>query len=281
MNVAIFKKNETEYFNWLKGNPNGYVVNTKSHIARSYMALHLAKCSSISKYKKNASPDAFTGKGYIKICADDVNKLLVWIKQNGGDGFTEICSKCSPPFNVKTSDLEEISDKLLPSSEEELLEDIAELERLNASPTERLALVNARIGQGRFRADVTVVWNNGEACGLTGLAVPEMLVASHIKPWRDSTDTERLDPINGLLLAAHVDKLFDRHLLSFENRDSRYWCVLHPRIRHQLSAMALLGKELLLTDRLTEDEAGRFASYMKIHHDRFIGNIANAQLKTD
>jgi len=47
-------------------------------------------------------------------------------------------------------------------------------------------------------------------CAVTGLAVPELLRASHIKPWADcETDAERLDVYNGFLLAPHLDAAFD------------------------------------------------------------------------
>ena len=50
----------------------------------------------------------------------------------------------------------------------------------------------------------------GARCAITGLAVPELLRASHIKPWAVcNTDAERLDVFNGLLLAAHLDAAFD------------------------------------------------------------------------
>src|SRR5256885_16576834 len=52
-------------------------------------------------------------------------------------------------------------------------------------------------------------------CRLTGVSDTRLLVASHIKPWKDSTNQERLDGHNGLLLSPHVDRLFDRHLISF------------------------------------------------------------------
>ena len=44
-----------------------------------------------------------------------------------------------------------------------------------------------------------------------------MLRASHIKPWSECTNRERLDPLNGLLLVAHIDALFDSGLISFES----------------------------------------------------------------
>jgi predicted restriction endonuclease len=52
-------------------------------------------------------------------------------------------------------------------------------------------------------------------CVLTGIDRRELLRASHIKPWSVSSDAERRDPFNGLLLAVHVDALFDHALISF------------------------------------------------------------------
>ncbi len=53
------------------------------------------------------------------------------------------------------------------------------------------------------------------ACRVTGLERQQLLVASHIKPWRDCDNSERLSGANGLLLSPYVDKLFDRHWISF------------------------------------------------------------------
>jgi HNH endonuclease len=49
------------------------------------------------------------------------------------------------------------------------------------------------------------------------LTTRELLRASHIKPWATSSDRERLDPENGLLLSAHLDVLFDSFLISFSD----------------------------------------------------------------
>lgn len=81
--------------------------------------------------------------------------------------------------------------------------------------TETERLQAARIGQGDFRSALVVAWNG--TCPLAGVDHLALLRASHIKPWRSSTNAERLDPFNGLLLAVHVDALFDRGLISFED----------------------------------------------------------------
>jgi HNH endonuclease len=81
------------------------------------------------------------------------------------------------------------------------------------SETTRRTLIDARLGQGQFRADLERRWKG--LCAVTGCGISAMLRASHIKPWSESTNHERLDPANGLLLAAHVDALFDSKLISF------------------------------------------------------------------
>ncbi|MFM2161324.1 MAG: hypothetical protein RLZZ383_836 [Pseudomonadota bacterium] len=80
--------------------------------------------------------------------------------------------------------------------------------------TEAERLVVERRGQDLFRTVLMTLWRG--RCAITGLAVPELLRASHAKPWKDATDEERLDVYNGLLLAAHLDAAFDAGLLAVE-----------------------------------------------------------------
>lgn len=80
------------------------------------------------------------------------------------------------------------------------------------SATEREATVRQRIGQNLFREGLMALW--GGRCAITGLDAPELLRASHAKPWADSNDVERLDVYNGLLLAAHWDAAFDAGLVT-------------------------------------------------------------------
>src|SRR5687768_3620514 len=77
------------------------------------------------------------------------------------------------------------------------------------------AIIQARVGQGRFRANVQGV---ERACRVTKAERLEHLVASHTKPWRDSTNEERLDGENGLLLTPTIDHLFDKGFISFESK---------------------------------------------------------------
>ncbi len=80
--------------------------------------------------------------------------------------------------------------------------------------TEAERLVVQRVGQGLFRNALLDFWQ-GQCC-VTGLDVPELLRASHIRPWaKCETDEQRLDVFNGLLLAPHLDALFDGGWVSF------------------------------------------------------------------
>lgn len=91
------------------------------------------------------------------------------------------------------------------------IEDAAS-ELAGLSETERTAIVRARIGQGPFRKELERYWRT---CAVTGTATRAALRASHIKPWRKSDNSERLDPFNGLLLIANLDALFDKGLITF------------------------------------------------------------------
>ena len=81
--------------------------------------------------------------------------------------------------------------------------------------TERKGLVTSRVGQGAYRKGIIHRWEY--KCAVTGFDKLDVLIASHIVPWANSTDMERLDIHNGILLSPTYDALFDRSLISFEN----------------------------------------------------------------
>jgi hypothetical protein len=85
-------------------------------------------------------------------------------------------------------------------------------ERTDIGPTVKSQLVNARRGQGVFKANVRLYESR---CRVTGVDDLSHLRASHIKPWSMSDDAEKLSGSNGLLLAPHIDHLFDKGYISF------------------------------------------------------------------
>ena len=105
--------------------------------------------------------------------------------------------------------------------------------------TEKRALITARRGQGTFRQNV---WRREKICRVTRVDRPEHLIASHIKPWRESDNHERLFGGNGLLLTPTIDHLFDRGFISFENHGE---LLLSP-VAHEDS----LKKMGIITDRV-------------------------------
>lgn len=96
---------------------------------------------------------------------------------------------------------------------DELLQEFERKTRALPRATEAERLVVQRVGQDVFREGLLDFWEG--RCAITGLAVPELLRASHIKPWADcENDHERLDVWNGLLLAPQLDAVFDRGFLT-------------------------------------------------------------------
>jgi putative restriction endonuclease len=80
--------------------------------------------------------------------------------------------------------------------------------------TDREAIIRARRGQGLFKQRVMEIKRR---CRITAVENPIHLVASHCKPWRDSSNDERLNGENGLLLTPSIDHLFDRGFIGFED----------------------------------------------------------------
>jgi putative restriction endonuclease len=123
-------------------------------------------------------------------------------------------------------------------------------ENLQLPETEKQALIKARRGQGLFRQRVAHI---ERFCRVTHVDQPEHLIASHIKPWRESDNRERLSEVNGLLLTPTIDHLFDRGFISFENGGE----LLVSPVAHEGS----LNKMGIITDRVIN--VGDFAEPQK------------------
>lgn len=80
--------------------------------------------------------------------------------------------------------------------------------------TEREGLVTSRVGQGAYRKSILHRWTY--KCAASGFNDTRVLIASHILPWKNATDEQRLDVDNGILLSPDYDALFDKHLISFD-----------------------------------------------------------------
>ena len=129
----------------------------------------------------------------------------------------------------------------------------------NSYTTERIGLVTSRVGQGAYRKSIIHRWKY--QCAVTKFDDTRMLIASHIVPWKDSTDKERLDVDNGILLSPAYDALFDRHLITFDEKGK---IVLSSQIlKESFLKIGVTGSEKL--DRIHNGVKG----YLSIHQDEF------------
>jgi putative restriction endonuclease len=109
--------------------------------------------------------------------------------------------------------MERLEQDLGPELADEAVEETIH-QRTDIGPREKARLVSARRGQGIYRDNLEQI---EKRCRVTGIADGRYLQASHIKPWCKSDDREKIDGYNGLLLAPHVDLLFDRGWISFSD----------------------------------------------------------------
>ncbi|MBD2428133.1 HNH endonuclease [Phormidium sp. FACHB-1136] len=150
------------------------------------------------------------------------------------------------------SRLEDLMDFIQPDLNTETLNNLLLDPKL--SKTEREAIVKSRVGQGKFRDDLEEYWES--KCAVTGLSITAILRASHIKPWRDSNNHERLDSFNGLLLAPNLDSLFDKFLISFDEQGK---IMISPKITDESIRLLGINTEMML--RTFESEHQEYLAY--------------------
>ncbi len=132
----------------------------------------------------NNTRDKYTSDSAISDIKSALNKYLAFVNSESS-------------FSKTTNDLESIlGDNLQTSKKQE---------------------IEARLGQGKYRKELIKIWN---MCSITKYQKIDFLIASHIKPWRVSKDSEKIDPYNGLLLLPNLDKLFDKGYISFSSEGS-------------------------------------------------------------
>jgi hypothetical protein len=142
---------------------------------------------------------------------------------------------------------------------EAMIDDVVKIEGSDDTLTEKATLINARLGQGKFRKHLDMLWNG--SCAVTGSNVREVLRASHIKPWREcENNIERLDPDNGLLLCAHLDALFDKALISFSETGEML-------VSQNIAEIEI--KRLGLNGNLRRRPSDGQKRYLAIHRKRF------------
>jgi len=127
--------------------------------------------------------------------------------------------------------------------------------------TERRGLVTSRVGQGWYRQEILKKWGN--KCSITGCSITDILISSHIKGCFECNEDERLDVDNGILLSPHIDSLFDKHLISFEDDGS---IIISDKVSKE--DLVILGVSNSI--RLKVDDGMK--KYLKHHRNRFYKN---------
>ena len=122
--------------------------------------------------------------------------------------------------------------------------------------TERISIIQSRLGQGTFRSSLIRYW---QGCSISNCALAPILIASHIKPWCASDNQQRLDVYNGLLLLPNYDKLFDKGYISFDAKGNLITSHLLSK-----ETKVLLGLDEGLSLRKLET---KHIEYLKYHNE--------------
>ena len=134
--------------------------------------------------------------------------------------------------------------------------------RTDINTTEKYQLVRSRVGQGQYRSNLE---RHETGCRISGITDGKFLTASHVKPWAKSTDFEKLDGNNGLLLSPHIDRLFDRGYISFEDSGQLMFSPLLPSDVIDAWALSKPAVEKPLSRKQS--------SYMSFHRSEIYRNI--------
>lgn len=193
------------------------------------------------------SPVQANGNGnqgiYLAAIPDELGELLITLLRMEAD----------PVFAAPLPEI--------PVPDESLLSDLRQIENAASIPeTQRIQLAKARIGQGLFRKRVMLV---DPRCRVTGVEDPRLLIASHIKPWKNSSNEERINGYNGIMLSPHIDALFDAHLISFEDDGAM---LVHPTLPEDV-----LNRWALRRDTRVEKFQPAQAKFLDHHRHIYAG----------
>lgn len=163
--------------------------------------------------------------------------------QNNGNGnqacYLAIISQALGQRLLQLCHADDILDEV---QNTEVVNDIENINRSNnIDETEKKRLIDARIGQGDFRKRVLKLYPK---CPVTDISLTCVLRASHIRPWRKSNNKERLDAFNGIMLAAHVDALFDKGYISFTDDGS---ILISQLLKYEIENIGIdINKRILI-----------------------------------
>jgi putative restriction endonuclease len=148
----------------------------------------------------------------------------------GRKGATNIGKLDKEIFNEFTSNFDEMffDSEILLSKKTEIetpFIDVSDLIDENKKGEFKIRETKVRVNQDYFRT--LVLSNYSNICSITGIKIPELLIASHIKPW-SKDEKNRLNPSNGICLSATLDKAFDKGLITI---DRNYKVIFSEKLK--------------------------------------------------
>lgn len=146
-----------------------------------------------------------------------------------------------------------------PIETHDALDDLQAMEEVASalSEKERSTYQKARIGQGQYRERLINYWGG---CAVTGSQMHELLIASHMKPWRECNVQEAVDMPNGLLLAPNLDAVFDQGFITFDDNGQ---IILSPQLKPSNASLLGIAEDMCLRKELTDYHL----PYLQYHRD--------------
>lgn len=143
-----------------------------------------------------------------------------YITESGRTGMPAGVPICKPIWDEFAGDKERLfleAERIKADLLHKPVEEVLRISRNDLEGKEREAVIRQRVNQSAFRS--MILSNYEGRCAITGINIPELLVASHIIPWADSTATQKLNPENGICLSALYDKAFDKGFMTISPDD--------------------------------------------------------------
>ncbi len=184
----VMYQNSDLFYNW----------TNKGSLADFREDIHLFERLRHNQYKLLGPDYPYTGE----ICRKDSSTKEILVV---GEWYNGHLISWNPAERIVSERLEESLRKEVNRIKNETSDIVGE---------DKEALIKIRINQGEFRKRLL---RRHSHCCLCGVGNPKLLIASHIKPWSESSPDEKIDVNNGFLLCPNHDRVFDRGFISFNN----------------------------------------------------------------
>jgi len=153
-----------------------------------------------------------------------------YIINSGRKGMPAGIPVCKPIWDEFANDKERLfceAQRIKADFLNKTIEETLNITEKELEGKEKEVVIKQRVNQSIFRTMVLANYEN--RCAITGINIPDLLVAGHIIPWAESTPQQKLNPENGICLSSLYDKAFDKGLITISPDD--YTIVLSSILR--------------------------------------------------